>query len=123
MTKINRLSIHGFKSFAHKTDVFFDNNFNCVLGANGSGKSARGDTEVLLSTGETRTIAEIVETALKKTKNISKLDDGIYTKDNPQKINVLGLENFKVVKKSISAFIRREGEPHLYQIKTNSGKK
>ncbi len=39
MTKINRITIHGFKSFAHKTDVPFDNKFNCILGPNGSGKS------------------------------------------------------------------------------------
>ena len=43
MTKINRLSIHGFKSFAHKTDVLFDDQFNCILGPNGSGKSNVGD--------------------------------------------------------------------------------
>ena len=43
MTKINRLSIHGFKSFAHKTDVMFDGKFNCILGPNGSGKSNVSD--------------------------------------------------------------------------------
>ena len=43
MTKINKISIHGFKSFAHKTDVPFDNKFNCILGPNGSGKSNIGD--------------------------------------------------------------------------------
>ncbi|MBR9675747.1 chromosome segregation protein SMC [Candidatus Woesearchaeota archaeon] len=39
MTKINRLYLHGFKSFAKKTEVVFGNSFNCVLGPNGSGKS------------------------------------------------------------------------------------
>src|SRR3989338_5293719 len=43
MTKINRISIHGFKSFAHKTDILFDTKFNCILGPNGSGKSNVGD--------------------------------------------------------------------------------
>ncbi len=43
MTKINRISIHGFKSFAHKTDIHFDNKYNCILGPNGSGKSNVGD--------------------------------------------------------------------------------
>ena len=43
MTKINRIAIHGFKSFAHKTDVPFDSKFNCILGPNGSGKSNIGD--------------------------------------------------------------------------------
>lgn len=43
MTKINRISIHGFKSFAHKTEIPFNNEFNCILGPNGSGKSNIGD--------------------------------------------------------------------------------
>jgi chromosome segregation protein len=43
MTKINRITIHGFKSFAHKTDIPFDDKFNCILGPNGSGKSNIGD--------------------------------------------------------------------------------
>ncbi|HIG93422.1 TPA: AAA family ATPase, partial [Candidatus Woesearchaeota archaeon] len=43
MTRINRISIHGFKSFAHKTDIPFDTKFNCILGPNGSGKSNVGD--------------------------------------------------------------------------------
>lgn len=43
MTKINWLTIHGFKSFAHKTDVQFGGKYNCILGPNGSGKSNVGD--------------------------------------------------------------------------------
>ena len=43
MTKINRITIHGFKSFAHKTDVEFGSKYNCILGPNGSGKSNVGD--------------------------------------------------------------------------------
>ncbi|MFA6461835.1 MAG: chromosome segregation protein SMC [Candidatus Woesearchaeota archaeon] len=43
MTKINRINIHGFKSFAHKTEIPFDGSFNCILGPNGSGKSNIGD--------------------------------------------------------------------------------
>ncbi|PLW80727.1 chromosome segregation protein SMC [Candidatus Woesearchaeota archaeon] len=39
MTKINKLYLHGFKSFAKKTEIVFGDNFNCVLGPNGSGKS------------------------------------------------------------------------------------
>lgn len=43
MTKINRITIHGFKSFAHKTEIPFDDKFNVILGPNGSGKSNVGD--------------------------------------------------------------------------------
>lgn len=39
MTKINKLVMHGFKSFAKRTEVNFGNDFNCILGPNGSGKS------------------------------------------------------------------------------------
>ncbi|MBR9700051.1 chromosome segregation protein SMC [Candidatus Woesearchaeota archaeon] len=39
MTRINRLVLHGFKSFAKYTDLEFGSRFNCVLGPNGSGKS------------------------------------------------------------------------------------
>ena len=38
-TKINKLVLHGFKSFAKRTELLFGDNFNCVLGPNGSGKS------------------------------------------------------------------------------------
>lgn len=43
MTKINSVTIHGFKSFAHKTGIPFEGEFNCILGPNGSGKSNVGD--------------------------------------------------------------------------------
>ncbi len=43
MTIINRVTIYGFKSFAHKTEIPFDGKYNCILGPNGSGKSNVGD--------------------------------------------------------------------------------
>lgn len=39
MTRITRLVMHGFKSFARRTELLFGDNFNCVVGPNGSGKS------------------------------------------------------------------------------------
>ncbi|MFP4656371.1 MAG: chromosome segregation protein SMC [Candidatus Woesearchaeota archaeon] len=39
MTKISKLEMQGFKSFAKKTELVFDDSFNCVIGPNGSGKS------------------------------------------------------------------------------------
>ncbi len=38
-TRINKLVVHGFKSFAKKTELVFGSGYNCVLGPNGSGKS------------------------------------------------------------------------------------
>jgi len=43
VTKILRISLHGFKSFANKTDINFGDRYNCILGPNGSGKSNLGD--------------------------------------------------------------------------------
>ncbi|MBN1469979.1 MAG: AAA family ATPase, partial [Fusobacteriaceae bacterium] len=39
MTQINKIVIHGFKSFARRTELVFGNQFNCILGPNGCGKS------------------------------------------------------------------------------------
>lgn len=39
VTKIVKLEMKGFKSFAHKTDLLFGDKFNVILGPNGSGKS------------------------------------------------------------------------------------
>ncbi len=39
MTKINRMIMRGFKSFANKTELLFGDKFNVILGPNGSGKS------------------------------------------------------------------------------------
>lgn len=39
MTKINKMVLHGFKSFAKRTEMVFGGDFNCILGPNGSGKS------------------------------------------------------------------------------------
>ncbi|MBI2650148.1 chromosome segregation protein SMC [Candidatus Woesearchaeota archaeon] len=38
-TRINKMVMHGFKSFSKHTEVLFGGNFNCVLGPNGAGKS------------------------------------------------------------------------------------
>ncbi len=39
MTHVQKLFIKGFKSFAKPTELVFGKNFNCCIGANGSGKS------------------------------------------------------------------------------------
>ena len=38
-TRINKIVMQGFKSFAKHTEILFGGNFNCVLGPNGAGKS------------------------------------------------------------------------------------
>ena len=124
VTKVNRMVLHGFKSFAKHTELVFGDKFNVILGPNGSGKSSRGDTEVLLSSGEIKPIGEIVESSLKKSKLHIKLDDGVYTPENPLNITTWGLhpETMKVVEKDISAFIKRDGDPYLFTITTKTGR-
>lgn len=39
MTRIKRMVMHGFKSFGKRTEIVFEDRFNCILGPNGSGKS------------------------------------------------------------------------------------
>ncbi len=39
LTRVIRLEMKGFKSFANKTEVIFGEKFNCIIGPNGSGKS------------------------------------------------------------------------------------
>src|SRR3989339_650778 len=39
MTYIKKMTMHGFKSFARKTELPFDNSMNVIVGPNGSGKS------------------------------------------------------------------------------------
>ncbi len=43
MTKISKIVMHGFKSFAKRTEILFGDQFNVILGPNGSGKSNVGD--------------------------------------------------------------------------------
>tara|TARA_Y100000310_G_scaffold345527_1_gene466010 strand:+ start:2872 stop:6408 length:3537 start_codon:yes stop_codon:yes gene_type:complete len=38
-TKINKIVMNGFKSFAKHTEIPFNGSFNCIIGPNGSGKS------------------------------------------------------------------------------------
>ncbi len=44
MTIINKLVMHGFKSFAKRTEIPFLNGFNIIVGGNGAGKSNIADS-------------------------------------------------------------------------------
>ncbi len=44
MTRIKKIHLHGFKSFAKPLDLEFGNGFNVILGPNGSGKSNIADS-------------------------------------------------------------------------------
>ncbi len=124
MVRLDRITMQGFKSFANRVTIPFPSGFSAIAGPNGSGKSTRGDTQVLLATGEIKPIKELVENALDKTSVHVELDDGVFTYENHDRIKVLGLDtsSMKIVEKDISAFVKREGEKHLYQIRTGTGR-
>src|SRR3989344_8992929 len=48
MTLIKKLRLKGFKSFASPTELEFGNSFNCLIGANGSGKTNLMDAMVFV---------------------------------------------------------------------------
>ncbi|MBI1935440.1 chromosome segregation protein SMC [Candidatus Woesearchaeota archaeon] len=122
-TRINKMVMHGFKSFAKHTEILFGPNFNCVLGPNGAGKSCHPDTEVILGDGSARKIGELVEKELSKSNRLSKMDDGVYC-ENKSEISVLTLNprTLKIEDLPVGAFVRRSGEETLYRITTNRGK-
>ena len=124
MTIIKKLHFRGFKSFAKPLDLEFGTGFNAIIGPNGSGKSTAYDTRILMSDGSQRKIGELVEEYLKKSNSPIKLEDGIYTYENPESLYIFALnkETMLIEKRPIYAFIRREGEKYLYKITTQSGK-
>ncbi|MBI4919068.1 AAA family ATPase, partial [archaeon] len=124
MTKINRLVMNGFKSFAKHTELVFSDDFSVIIGPNGSGKSTRADTKVILSDGRVRKIGDLVDSALSSSKNLIALDDGVFTLENNKRLKILSLdpESMSLVEKPIKAFIRRDGEPHLFKITTKTGR-
>ena len=124
MTQIKRLSAKGFKSFAGKTELEFGNGFNIVIGPNGSGKSLRGDSRVLLPDGSSKEIKELVDNKIKNSKEIKKLDDGIYTESRDDDyILSVNPTTFRQEYKKITKYIKHNGEKKLYEITTRTGKK
>jgi len=122
MAHVKKLVIHGFKSFAKRTEIPFDKGINVVIGPNGSGKSCSYDTTVTLANGEEIKLGELVEREISNSNCVKELDDGVYADGGGDvKIISLNKETMKAEKKTVSKFIKREGDV-LYQIKTRSGR-
>src|SRR3989338_4469796 len=91
MTKINRLVLHGFKSFAKRTELPFSDGFNIVIGPNGSGKSNILDSLCFvlgrLSSKDLRTekLSHLIYNGGKTKQPASKGEVSIFF-DNAQKI-------------------------------------
>jgi len=122
MTYIKKMVIQGFKSFAKRTEVIFDQQINLVVGANGSGKSLSYDSIVTLANGKEVQIGKLVEDQIKNSLDINNLDDGMYVDgDNLTEIISLNKDTMKSELKKVSKFIKRNGDD-VYKIVTRNGK-
>src|SRR3989344_6951968 len=122
MAYIKKMAMTGFKSFARKTEIIFDEGINVIVGPNGSGKSCSYDTIVTLANCEEIELGKLVEEQIEKSEDIKKLDDGIYVNgDGSIEIISLNKTTMKSENKFVSKFIRRNGE-ELYKIRTRTGK-
>ncbi|MBU2561158.1 MAG: chromosome segregation protein SMC [Nanoarchaeota archaeon] len=122
MTQINRMVLHGFKSFAKRTELLFGPRFNCVLGPNGSGKCLVGDTLVHMGDGTLRHIKDIVDEKIKTCK-VQLMDDGVMAYGDGTEILSLDTETLKISNRPIQAYIKRTAPEKLVEILTRSGRK
>jgi len=120
---VDRIELRNFKSF-RDAKIKLVNGVSCVIGPNGSGKCVRGDSLVWLASGETKTIEELVETALENGSN-AEMDDGTLTLDNPLGISVWSLnpETLQMEEKMVQAFVKRSSPNELYEVTTRTGNK
>ncbi len=123
MAVITALKLKNFKSF-RKAEIPFANGFTAIAGANASGKCVIGETRVLLSSGESVAIKELVENGLAIAKSKQFMEDGITGIVGDGDINVLSLnpKTMKVEQRGVSAVIRRLCPERLLRIRTRMGK-
>jgi len=121
MTRINKIVMNGFKSFGKRTELFFDSDFNIVLGPNGSGKCTVGATKVQMADGSIQRIDGLVNDKI-KTNATKKLDDGVVASGDNTEILCLDTKTLKIRKKKVQAFIKRTSPKQLVKITTRAGK-
>lgn len=107
--------LHGFKSFAKRTEIIFENKFNCVLGPNGSGKSNIMDALcfVLGKSGAKGLRAEKTSNLIYnggKSKNPAKEGEVSIWFDNTQKVFPLDSSEIK-----LSRIVKHNGQS-VYKI-------
>ncbi len=119
MTYIKRLVMKGFKSFARETTLHLDEHMNCIVGPNGSGKCLTGESLVQLSDGSIERIDNLVNSRLNKS---VKTEDGFLIPGDGTEVFCLDVDELKITKKPIKAFVKRTSPDSLLRIKTKSGR-
>ncbi|MBI3333953.1 AAA family ATPase [Candidatus Pacearchaeota archaeon] len=119
MVYVKKLVMQGFKSFARKTEVVFDQGINVVLGPNGSGKCLTGESLVQLGDGRIERIDSLVNRNLT---NAAKTEDGFIAAGDGTEAICLNMNTLKTERKKIKAFVKRTSPDRLLKIKTRSGR-
>jgi chromosome segregation protein len=104
MSYIKRLKLKGFKSFANSTILTFEEGFNTVVGANGSGKSNVFDAMCFvlgrMSSKELRTekLGNLVFNGGKNLKPAKQAEVSIYLSNNEKELLNIDLDEVKVTR-------------------------
>ena len=122
---LKEIEMENFKSFGRKVTVPFLQGYTAITGPNGSGKCVAGDTRVWLPDGEERTIAGLVEHALRHGDVVDQFDDGVAAYENPEDVEVLTLDPRTLTfdRSPVIAFVKREAPDSLLRIRTRSGRR